>query len=241
MKIQMKLVGSRVHDIGYRYFLMTAAQSVGIPKYNAFNIFQGEKQAVIVTADGNEANIAAFIDYAKKNKPPRALVSDIDIAPIEGHIMRLSEFAMIFTATQLNKAIPLLLDIRDSVQAVEQNVKALSQDVRTVGENVKEVGQDVKTLSQDVRTVGENVKEVGQDVKTLSQDVRTVGENVKEVGLDVKAVREELKGIRKDTGSLKEGQIEIIAELHDNNIGCNERFAGMESDIQSIKNKVSAS
>jgi uncharacterized protein (UPF0335 family)/acylphosphatase len=220
MKIQMKLVGSRVHDIGYRYFLMTAAQSVGIPKYNAFNIFQGEKQAVIVTADGNEANIAAFIDYAKKNKPPRALVSDIDIAPIEGHIMRLSEFAMIFTATQLNKAIPLLLDIRDSVQAVEQNVK---------------------TLSQDVRAVGENVKEVGQDVKTLSQDVRTVGENVKEVGLDVKAVREELKGIRKDTGSLKEGQIEIIAELHDNNIGCNERFAGMESDIQSIKNKVSAS
>jgi len=51
-----------------------------------------------------------------------------------------------------------------------------------------------------------------------------VGENVKEVGLDVKAVREELKGIRKDTGSLKEGQIEIIAEL-----------------IQSIKNKVGAS
>lgn len=113
--------------------------------------------------------------------------------------MRLSEFAMIFTATQLNKAIPLLLDIRDSVQAVEQNVKTFSQEVRTVGENVKEVGQDVK------------------------------------------AVREELKGIRKDTGSLKEGQIEIIAELRDNNIGCNERFAGMESDIQSIKNKVGAS
>ena len=252
MKAQLKIAGSKVHDVGYRYFLMTAAMSFSIQNYNAYNVMLGEIQAIIVEVDGDENRISQFIDYARDNMPPKAQVSDIKIAPMEGYIMRIGEYAMFCTATQLNKAIPLLLDIRDAIVAVGQEVKAVGQDVKAVGQEVKAVGQDVKAVGQEVKAVGQDVKAVGQEVKAVGQDVKAVGQEVKAVGQDVNAVgqevkavgqdvkemSQELKSIGKDIGSLKEGQSEIISSLRDMHEDNNEKFAGMTCDICSIKTKL---
>ena len=60
MKIKIKIIGHKVHEVGYRYFLMSMAMSNRIRMFEAYNIEGSEGKEVQVFAEGDEEAIKAF-------------------------------------------------------------------------------------------------------------------------------------------------------------------------------------
>lgn len=60
MKIKVKITGSKVHDAGYRYVLMSNATDIGLKGFQARNRLRGNDQEVIALVEGDEEAIADF-------------------------------------------------------------------------------------------------------------------------------------------------------------------------------------
>lgn len=150
MKLQITISGPKVHDVGYRYFLMNKAMASRIKMFEAHNVEDEQEQQVMVLVDGGEKEVNAFRKLAQEKRPDRAAVSRIVVGTCEGDVMRVGEYAQFCTTIQLDKAIPVLLDIRD-------DLKELKGDVKELRDDVKELKGDVKELKGDMKGTRENV------------------------------------------------------------------------------------
>ena len=112
MKIKIKITGRKVHDVGYRYFLMSMAMSNRIRMFEAHNIEESVGEAVLVFVDGNEEAIKAFRALVETKHPVHSEVSNIVFDDFDGEVMKIGEYAQFCTTVQLNKAIPVLLETR---------------------------------------------------------------------------------------------------------------------------------
>ncbi|VVB69172.1 Acylphosphatase [uncultured archaeon] len=133
MKLKVRIIGPKVHDIGYRYFLLSMAMSNGIKMFEAHNIESGEGEEVIVFVDGDEAAIKAFQKLVETKRPASSDVSSILFNDYKGEVMKVGEYAQFCTTVQLNKAILVLMDIRDNTKATPQileEIKGLREDIQ---------------------------------------------------------------------------------------------------------------
>ena len=107
MKLKIKITGNKVHDVGYRVFLMKHAMNLGLPGLTTYNWEENGQQEVIVLVRGDEERIAAFRQSVEKNKPELAEVSKVTFEDYDGEVGRTSEVAMFCSFVQMDKAIPL--------------------------------------------------------------------------------------------------------------------------------------
>jgi len=159
MKLRIKIAGPKVHDVGYRVFLLTGAMNLALPGFSAYNWTEEGEQQVIALAEGDEVRMAAFRQYIKANKPAMAEVSDIAIKEYDGDVGHTGGYAMMCSFVQLNKAIPLLLDIRDDLKVVKMNTGMIPQ----IAENTKPVPQileEVIGLREDMASQHEDVRAI---------------------------------------------------------------------------------
>jgi len=117
MKIKIKITGSKVHGVGYRYFLMSNAIDLGLKGFHARNRMNGMEPEVAVLIEGDEETIADFKKLVETRKPAHAEVANIAFEDYEGDVMRASEYVQVCFALQLNKAVRILLEIRDNTKA----------------------------------------------------------------------------------------------------------------------------
>jgi acylphosphatase len=73
MKLKAKIRGERVHEIGYRTFLMAEVLGLGIQRFFAQNRKENGEQTIIVLVEGEEIQIAAFKDFVENNTPNNPL------------------------------------------------------------------------------------------------------------------------------------------------------------------------
>ncbi len=85
MKLRAKITGSRVHEVGYRVFLLRKALELGAERFNAYNTKDNGNQVLIAFLEGDKNQIAAFREFAAVNKPENADVSDIAFEDYEGY------------------------------------------------------------------------------------------------------------------------------------------------------------
>ncbi|MCX6673431.1 MAG: acylphosphatase [Methanothrix sp.] len=103
MKQQVEITGPKVHDVGYRIFLMEAAMNCGVHRMSAYWRKEDSSQAVICLVEEDEARITAFKKFIKSHKPEHAEVSGITWEDYDGDVMHISEFAQICTCMILQK------------------------------------------------------------------------------------------------------------------------------------------
>lgn len=77
MKFKISIAGAKVHDIGYRVFLLKQAMNTALPGLSVYNREEGGQQEVIALVRGDEARINAFLKAIEKNKPGLAEVSEV--------------------------------------------------------------------------------------------------------------------------------------------------------------------
>jgi len=158
MKLKIKITGPKVHDVGYRYFLMSNAIDLGLKGFHARNKMSGEVQEVIALVEGDEETIADFKTLVEAQKPEHSQVSSIAFEDHEGDIMKTESYAQICSAIQLNKAIPVLLEIRDSMNEVRKN----TADTPQILEEIKGMREDIqpgyaRQMQADVRAIKERL------------------------------------------------------------------------------------
>lgn len=152
MKLKIKITGPKVHDVGYRYFLMSLAMSNRIRKFEAHNIEDSEGDEVLVFAEGDDEAIKAFRALAETKRPARSEVSSIAFEDYEGDVMKIGEYAQFCSTVQLNKAIPVLLEIRDNTAVTPQileEIKALREDIQPgYGITFRQVQSDIRSIKE---------------------------------------------------------------------------------------------
>ncbi len=180
MKLKVTITGENVHNVGYRYFLMTSAIDQGLDGFNARNTMKGNEQQVVALIEGNEEAIAGFKKLAESQRPEHSLVSSIVFEDTNSNVMKTGEYAQVCTAIQLNKAIPLLLDMRD--------------DLKEMKGDMKEMKGDIKEMKGDMQEMKGDMKEMKGDMKEMKGDMKVVRKNTD----IIPQIHEEIKGMRED-------------------------------------------
>ena len=86
-------------------------------------------------------------------------MSNIAFEDYEGYVMRTESYAQVCSAIQLNKAIPVLLQIRDGVNAVRKNtdiIPQISEDIKAVRKTTDATLEDIKGLREDQPSYASN-------------------------------------------------------------------------------------
>ena len=151
MKLKVKIIGSKVHDVGYQVFLLKHAMNLALSGLSTYNWEENGQQEVIALVEGDEARVNAFLQTVEKNKPEPADVSKVTYEDYEGDVGRTSEVAMLCSFVQLDKAIPLLLDMRDDLKAVRKNtdmIPQMSEDLRAVRKTTDETLGEIKGMRE---------------------------------------------------------------------------------------------
>ncbi|MCK9565951.1 MAG: acylphosphatase [Methanothrix sp.] len=173
MKLKIKIIGPKVHDVGYRYFLLGIAMSNRIRMFEAHNTKSSECEEVVVFADGDEAAIKAFCNQIETERPARSEVSNIVFDDFEGEVMKIGEYAQFCATVQLNKAIPVLLDLRDSMHEVRKNTAVTPQilnEIKAVRKTTDATFEEIKGLREDIQPgYGMTLRQVQADVRAIKE------------------------------------------------------------------------
>jgi acylphosphatase len=149
MKLKIKITGPKVHDVGYRYFLMSNAIDMGLKGFHARNRTGEKEPEVIVLVEGDEETIADFKKLVETQKPDHSQVSSIAFEDYVGDVMKTESYAQICSAIQLNKAIPVLLDIRDNTKNTLEEIKGMREDIQPgYGMNFRQMQVDVRAIKE---------------------------------------------------------------------------------------------
>jgi acylphosphatase len=203
MKLKIKIAGSRVHEVGYRVFLLKHAMNLALPGLSTYNWQEDGQEEVIVLAEGDEARITAFRQMIMKTKPELAEVSNVTFEDYDGDVGRTSEIAMFCSFVQLDKAIPLLLDMRDDLKAVRKTTDLTLDEIRAVRkttdltlDEIRAVRKTTDLTLDEIKAVRKNadaIPEVLDETKGLREGIQPgCSSNLKTMQADVQAIKERL-------------------------------------------------
>ncbi len=151
--------------------LLNAVMNLALPGFSALNWTESGKQQVIAMAEGDETRIGAFREFVESNRPERSEVSEISITGYDGDVGRTSEFAMMCSFGQLNRAIPILLEIRDATREIQGATREILGATWTVQDNTKgtpQILQEIKGLREDLVTRQEaHLGRMGKDLRAV--------------------------------------------------------------------------
>jgi len=147
--------------------------------FEAHNTESDSNQEVLVFVDGEDKAVEAFCALAKTKRPARSESSNIAFEEFDGDIMKIGEYAQFCSTVQLNKAIPVLLDMRDDLKEMKGDIKA----VRKNTDMIPQISEDIKEMKTDI-------KEMKEDLKGLRDDIQPgYGTSFRQVQSDVRAVK----------------------------------------------------
>jgi hydrogenase maturation factor HypF (carbamoyltransferase family) len=130
MKIKIKIFGPKVHNVGFRPFLIALADEFGFSKFEVYNSILEDDQVVIAKTESDEDQFQAFIDAIRSRKPKKAEVSDIKYEPFEGRVHSIMRTSMMSMTTQLAKGIDAIESTNEKMDQMldkqDKNISILS-------------------------------------------------------------------------------------------------------------------
>jgi acylphosphatase len=102
LKKKIIIKGKKVHDVGYRLFLLDEAEARLIPYLNAKNI-KNEMEVVEVLVGGEKEQVESFAGFVETDFPEDAEVDSISVEEYEGNIKTIESFSRSFSISQLSK------------------------------------------------------------------------------------------------------------------------------------------
>ena len=107
--IEIEIKGSKVVDVGYRYFLLFNAVSSGISKFFAYNVLEVGSEAVVVRVQGAEEKVDRYVDFVRSNFPAHAKVDGVEVRDFGGEVMDGLVFLQFLQFEKIDRAVSALL------------------------------------------------------------------------------------------------------------------------------------
>ena len=142
MKLKTKIMGSKVHEVGYRVFLLRKALEIGVERFNAYNTKENGTQVLVALLEGNEDQIPAFVDFTKTNKPENAEVVEITFEDYDGYVTSIGDYMHLIQVEQLTKGIPALQSIDGKQDKMLDKLDETKKEI--VGE-IRDLRWDLKS------------------------------------------------------------------------------------------------
>jgi acylphosphatase len=161
MKLKITITGSKVHDVGYRPYLTELAMRLALRGFEVYNDEEDEQQAVIALVEGDEQRVTRFYNSTITERPQLARVDNVKSEDYIGNIMPSWQYATMNTSSQMNKAIPILLEIGDDLKAAKGNTDAIPQILEEIkgGRDELQPGfaMQFRQMQADVRAIKERL------------------------------------------------------------------------------------
>ena len=184
-KLKVKITGSKVHDVGYRSFLTEIAMRLALRGFEVYNDEEDTRQAMVALVEGNEQRVARFCDSAQKELPQLAVVDRVRCEDYADDIMPLWQFASISTATQMNKAIPLLLAVKENTDKIPE----MSHDLKAVRLNTDIIPE----IRDDLKAARKNTEASLDEIRGLREDIQPgYATNFRQIKANVRAIKDRL-------------------------------------------------
>jgi acylphosphatase len=101
MKAKEIAIQGKVHDVGYRVFLLSEAESVFIEKFDARNVLVEGEPHLIVRIEGAEEKISRFAEFVESNYPPEASVEAVKVKDYGDEVRSIDSFRQSLMVFQL--------------------------------------------------------------------------------------------------------------------------------------------
>lgn len=111
MKLKVKIHGPRIHEVGYRSFLLNEADLLGLKGFSTRNLRENDQQVVQILAEGDADRILLFREFVKTRQPKNAEISDIAFEDCEESVESITKFSFRFSTLQISKGIESILRI----------------------------------------------------------------------------------------------------------------------------------
>ena len=189
VKKKIQIRGDKVHDVGYRLFLMNAAEDFGIKNFDAKNV-KDVAQIVIVLVESAEENINQFFDYVKTNLPENAIVSTVNIENYDKEVKNIEVFKTSFVAVQQQKFVNVGLMLYGEVkmfrkESNEKQDKMLEK-------------QDIMIDKQDKMLVTQNLTiNVLMDIRENTSKIPYIVEKIQDIDVKYTRLEEEINKIKR--------------------------------------------
>ena len=153
MKAKEIAIKGKVHDVGYRLFLLSEAESVCIEKFDARNVLVDGEQHLIVRVEGAEEKVSRFAEFAESNYPPGASVESVEVKDYGEEVRSIDSFRqslMVFQVTKMAQAGVGMLGKQDKTIEILESVKG---DTSKMLEKQDETIKVIKEESEKTREV----------------------------------------------------------------------------------------
>jgi len=176
MKIKTKITGNKVHDVGYRVFLLRKALELGVEKFNAYNTKENGVQTLISFLECDSDQILTFQDYDQNNKPENAQVSDIIFEDHTGYIIGIVDYMHFIQVEQLSKGIPAILSIDRKqdrmLEKQDQMLEKQDQMLEKQDQTKNEISGEIRELRRDLRSfLDEKLLKIESDILQIKAKI----------------------------------------------------------------------
>ena len=215
MKLKARINGEKVHDVGYRVFLLDLALELEIERFAAYNRIDGGLEVVSVMAEGDDDQIAALRELVASKRPKDARVSDVAIEEYDGRIVSTTDFMHIIQVQQLNKGIPAILRIQTTQEKMlEKQCMMLDKQDQMIDKQDQMIDKQDQMLDKQDQMLDkqETTISILKNIKEDTSEIGVIKEEVSAARYEARREREEIISTLK-SGSLEEKYEQLSREI----------------------------
>ena len=187
---ELRITG-RVHDVGYRLFLLSEAEELLLERFSARNIVTEGKECVLVRVAGPEELVSRFVAFAESQYPPEAVVDSVEVRAYSGTVVGIDSFRQSLMVTQLAKLTQAGVSMVGKQDRTIEILESVKGDTAMMLEKQDETIAVIKEEGEKTREV---VQEEGEKTRgvlkgTLAEDMVWVKDEI----IDMKATLNRVK------------------------------------------------
>ncbi|MCK4735254.1 MAG: acylphosphatase [Methanophagales archaeon] len=187
MKAKEIEIKGKVHDVGYRFLLLSEAEALLIGKFDARNVLVDGEQHLIVRIEGAEERIKRFVEFAESNYPPGASVEAVEVKDYGEEVRSIDSFRQSFMVFQLTKmaqlGVGMLGKQGETIKVIKEESAKTREVAMAEGEKTREV---IKEESEKTRVVMK--EKIEEDVEWIKGEIigikATLDKVTEKVGVD---------------------------------------------------------
>jgi acylphosphatase len=190
MKLKITITGPKVHDVGYRPWLTEKAVDLALRGFEVYNDADDDRQSVVALVDSDERRATRFFEFAQVELPPLARVDGIRSEPYNEEIQPLWQSATLGTFVQINKAVPILQEMREDLREVKTNTNLIPE----IAENTRLI-PEIAENTRPIPEIAEKQDVIIDEIRGLHREMTFDAGWRARIESDIQAIKAKI-GIR---------------------------------------------
>ncbi len=185
-KLRIKIIGKKLHDIGYRIPLINKALSLGVDNFNTFNIDLDGTQAVIAIIETDDDIIEEFKNFINTYHPEKAIIEKVLLEEYKNNVPPIERVLQSFQMEQWGKGIPILIQISETL---DKNTSILKENTSILKENtsiLKEFKNETNDNFNDMKKImSKHDVDASERILSIKREITDIKDRLSNVEIAV--------------------------------------------------------